>query len=173
MKIIGLIGSSGVGKDTLYNEIEKNYNVKRFAQGDLMKESLSEALRFMSLLPVSDATKEYYRPVMIAYAEAMRARVPGIWIDSILPNIIECKDKLAVITDIRNIQTINRLNKVFQVIYFYISRPGKDDNGIEEMLFDNSVPAYQITNNDKPEKMMAVFNHAMVKNGLDVWRKSE
>lgn len=173
-KVIGLIGAAGAGKDTLYKEIEKRYDVKRFAQGDLMKESLNKAFEFLGLEPISEAAKEHYRPVMIAYAESLRAVEPNIWINKIIPDVWRCYDELPVITDIRNIDTIDAIEKAgLDMILFYVHRPGKDSEDIYKTLIDNHVEAYQITNNGTPEKMMAIFNHVIVENELDIWRKNE
>lgn len=113
-KIIGLYGNRGVGKDTLYHTIAKEWDkVKsnrifyRRAFADKLKEGLNPIAQEMfgkNVDKLNPKQKEIFRPILIAYGCAWREIDPLHWVkivDESMKHLIFDNLAKVIITDVR------------------------------------------------------------------------
>lgn len=165
--VLGLIGYSGSGKDTIFSEIDKHYkNVVRIAQGDFLVQEIGDILSYKKIMNNSEFNdtiknkKESIRQLLIAYGEYVRSVIPNYWISKCKKRIdeaIEAK-KLVVITDIRNIDTYIFLkNNYSKFIGIYVWRNGIIGNPEERQTIheiDREYKIHQFWNNCEIEDII-------------------
>jgi len=143
MKLLGIAGAKGVGKDTFYNVLKARMEpVQRVGTSDCI-------LADCSALPgLEGATKEQARQVYQVYAEATK-ELQGLhyWIDRMRP-ALEAMDwgKTTIITGLRYSFEAEWIQQQGGKVVL-ITKPGPaDEDHISELEWKNIVPDYTIAN---------------------------
>ena len=116
MKIIGIAGVAGSGKDLFHKLLSKELDCRRFSLGDELKEELKPyCLEHFNIDPTncSREDKDFIRPSLVSHASIKRKLSNGrYWIEKVDPKIKnhyfeshsqsrDTKNKVCCITDIR------------------------------------------------------------------------
>jgi hypothetical protein len=128
-KLIGLCGFAKSGKDTAALVLlDKGW--KRIAFADALKADVHSMVTRAALTAgakVPDFTdpevKERIRPLYVAYGAYMRTIKPTYWIDRLFADMSLLDEGPVVVTDVRYLNEVNRVQKEGGVI-IQISRPG-------------------------------------------------
>jgi dephospho-CoA kinase len=116
MKVIGIAGVAGSGKDLFHKLLSKELDCRRFSLGDELKEELKPyCLEHFNIDPTncSREDKDFIRPSLVSHASIKRKLSNGrYWIEKVDPKIKnhyfeshsqsqDTKNKVCCITDIR------------------------------------------------------------------------
>jgi len=116
MKIIGLAGVAGAGKDLFCKLLSEELDCQRFSLGDELKEEIKpHCLKHFNIDPTtcSREDKNCLRPILVSHAGAKRKISKGrYWIDKVDPKLknyfFECnignqntENQVCCVTDIR------------------------------------------------------------------------
>ena len=116
MKIIGIAGVAGSGKDLFYKLLSEELDCRRFSLGDELKHELkTHCLEHFGIDPTNcnRDEKDFIRPSLVAHASIKRKLSEGrYWIEKVDPKIKNhyfeshhrdqnTKNKVCCITDIR------------------------------------------------------------------------
>lgn len=140
-KIIGLYGNRGVGKDTLYHTIAKEWDkavtsdmfFARRAFADKLKEGLNPIAQEMfgkDVNKLSQKEKEIFRPILIAYGCAWREIDPLHWVKIVDEsfNLFNNSEKI-IVTDFRFPNEVKFFKKKYKDSFYLI---GLDRKGAPE-----------------------------------------
>ena len=143
MKLIGVAGAKGVGKDTFFNVLKSRLMpVQRIAFADCIKADVSQ------LPGIEGATKEDIRAIYQEYGEvAKKLQGSDYWLDRLKP-VLSALDtsKATIVTDVRfkfEAEWINQQGGVVVVV----TRPGSDgDDHVSEQDWRQIDADHQIEN---------------------------
>jgi predicted kinase len=122
MKFIFLSGFSGSGKDTVADQLVKDYNYVKFAFAQPIKDSVSTALAIPTAWCSDQEKKATYKTAkgltlrehIIQVAERERARDPEVWAKKVVQQIkYSVKKDQIVFSDWRNLHELFCIQKSF------------------------------------------------------------
>ena len=174
--LIGLCGYAQVGKDTAARFMP---GWRREAFGDELRADLAPVLQQIDRVAFANGwadglhLRELKRPVLVAYAEAMRAIEPTYWVGRLWGQLAERSYGNVVITDVRNVHEVERiLDPGFGFIslgIIFIDRPGYgpanevEAKSIQEIMARWPDRFPRVVNDGTPEelgaKILGVINH--------------
>lgn len=152
--VIGIAGSSFVGKDTFFKLFNGLYpNSKRFALADKLKEEISGPIKKEYGIDIFNCTSEeksLIRPLMVKHGADRREETKGrYWIDHLTPKIKDYHSKnpkgIAFITDLRfafyDKDELEWLKEELNGILIYIDRYTEHKEYIHpDFQTDNLIP---------------------------------
>lgn len=144
MKLLGIAGAKGVGKDTFYNILKSRLHaVQRAAFADCLKADIDQ------LPGLEGASKEQIRGLLQDYGTAAKElQGRDYWLDRVEP-YLEALDpnKVTVVTDVRYAFEAEWVKRQGGKIVT-ITRPveGSADSHSSETEWKNIVPDYTIAN---------------------------
>lgn len=102
--LIGFGSKAQIGKDYACEGLKKQFDVKRIAFADCLKEDLRilfelNGLDFKALI-AEPSLKTKIRPLLVAYGQVMREFNPDIWVTRALSGI-KLVNQVTVVTDVR------------------------------------------------------------------------
>lgn len=123
--IIGLGSTIGIGKDTVFSILEKNYSVIRIAFADAVKDDLDKfCIHHYGISAHTQIREEksIIRPLLIGHGNAMRAINPDHWVNKAIKNINFSDTGLDAIifTDVRFPNEVQRIKSIAPERTFYV-----------------------------------------------------
>ena len=183
MKLIGLSGKSGSGKDTVANYLVTNYNYTKLSFGSVLKDVVSCIFGWPRNLLEGDTkeSREFRNKEDKWWSEHLKIKITprialqkigtdvfrmhfhqDIWL-LILKKQITKYDKV-VVTDIRFLNECNMIKEIGGII-MKISRDNIiKDTHLSENILDNIKFKYNITNNGTIEELNKKINSIVINN---------
>jgi hypothetical protein len=154
MKPIGISGYARVGKDTLFNLLqrcakEQGINVQRVGLADYLKEDLKSFIKDhfnYDIYNINDSQKELIRPLLVAYGKCKRSQTEGkYWTSKVQSKVEDCikNNIIPIITDVRYMEYPEDeffwLKQKNNGILIYLSRLNVKPANIEEKINVNLI----------------------------------
>lgn len=129
-QVIGLCGYAGVGKDTVFQMMEKIFpqlRAHRVAFADALKGDIKPCIDALKSHGINVETKEFkekFRAMWVAWGHVSRSFDPLIWVKRANSAIYELKRRGWVfVTDVRYYNEIITLRREQKATIFFIDRP--------------------------------------------------